>query len=520
MATTQVYPTTTIPMPSDIQAHTNELFDFDDEYLVQSDIKQEDFVRVYDRTGTGAGGIADKNHFLFQMNDVSNNSFYAPSRSYLKVDFHIRRPTTGTPPVADTNMMTFASDIRSIFRRVRFSLAGQTVTDVPDFFYAWVGQDANFWTPQYLNEQGRMMLCYPKRDSQPGMEMRTCSWCSPLSVTDATPGNNTPVRNNNTYQNSRGLRENLSASLETGSAIPIVGTNISCFIPLPHMSSALQYMDKAITQLQWEIELWCSDDFVRCYNSTPTTLAKFEFVNNGIELWAKRYTPSETGRLVLTEQLNRGFDFTTKFADLQIHRFPIDEGNPNALKFDDIRVTTTANRPIAAIVAYQYGDTWTTQRFETDEFTSAHVKEISMLINNVQVPTEAMTGIQNYDDIPANEYPYKTQITDCDLVRYYHEYLKFCGNYKAPFLTGFGSGAGTLTKIDWLATGAPYCFSLSEREIGAWSGSNSEIRVRAVRENLTTQPLVRTDLHMWVFLWVERELSIHQENWNSYISVA
>ena len=196
MATTQVYPTTSIPMPSDIQAHTNELFDFDDEYLVQSDIKQEDFVRVYDRTGFGASGIADKNHFLFQMNDVSNNSFYAPSRSYIKVDFHIRRPPESV------NMITFQSDIRSVIKRIRFGIAGQTVTDIPDYFYAWVGQDANFWTPQYLNEQGRMMLVYPKRDKDPGMEMRTCSWCDPLSVTDGSPANNTPVGNNNTYQNS------------------------------------------------------------------------------------------------------------------------------------------------------------------------------------------------------------------------------------------------------------------------------------------------------------------------------
>jgi len=53
-----VYPTTTIPVPGDVEAHTNQLFDFDDEYLVQSDIRQTDFVRIFDRAGSG--NIANK----------------------------------------------------------------------------------------------------------------------------------------------------------------------------------------------------------------------------------------------------------------------------------------------------------------------------------------------------------------------------------------------------------------------------------------------------------------------------
>jgi len=255
MATTQVYPVTTIAMPTDIQAHTNELFDFNDEYLVQNDIKQEDFVRVYDRTGVGSRGIASKNHWLFQMNDTSNASWYAPSRSYLKMDFRIIKTHAAAPPPepADINMQTFCSDLRCAFKRVRFGIAGQTVTDIPDYFYAWVGQDNCFWTQQYLDEQGQMMLCYPKRTSQPGMEMRTCQWASELTLVEATaPGVRIPVTSDNTYQNSRGKREYLS-SYTRNSTPPVnmaEGTHISCFIPLIHCSSVLQYMDKAISLLE------------------------------------------------------------------------------------------------------------------------------------------------------------------------------------------------------------------------------------------------------------------------------
>lgn len=530
MALSQVYPISTIPVPSDVQAKTNELFDFDDEYLVQNDIRQIDYVRVYDRSNDG--NIATKDHWLFQMNDIAGQSFYNPAQSYLKMNFRIRRSNNGAG-VVDLYPQTFASDLRCAFRRIRFALGGQTVTDIPDYSYAWAAIDNCMWVPQYTKTVGRMMGCFPTRVDQPGNAPVVSNNTLRQAVeSPAAPGTAGEAHHSNNYQNSLGKRQYLSCGQLVAGDPPLLGAEISVFIPLYSLSPALEFMDKNLAQIQWELELWCSDDNIRCYCAKPSGIsepyAQFEFVDTGIELWAKRVTPTDTARLVLVEKMNRGIDFKTKFADLNVFRVDVPSNPPGgfvagARVFIDERINVTASRPTKAIVAFQAKHNTNQQSYEYDEFFHAFCTDISMLVNNVQVPTESIQSKMDdtyvFGIAPVN-FPPLTNNIGTDIARPYYEYLKHCGNFKAPYLSGFQNGAGDLNKWDWFLRAPLFCFDLSSREISQWAGSASEIRVKATRTLpalVTDQP---DDYWMWVFIWTERELAIHMENWNSYISIA
>lgn len=529
------YPVTTIPVPADVQAHTNELFQFDDEYLVQSDVRQDDFVRIFDRSGQQ--DIANKDHWLFQMNDIANNSWYCPSRSFLKINFKVRWANDGaTPnPVISQEPCAFLSDLRGLFKRVRFGLGGQTITDISDYFWVYPGCDNAFWTEEYAKTIGSMMGCYPTRANQMGNEQQTAP-ILPVGLIDS--GNNfIGASDKNNYQNAFGKRAYL-LDHETRNAA--TSNSISVFIPLYHMTNVLQYFDKATSQLQWEIELWCHNNpninvFTTPIGDSETVKANIEFSTaggcNGIELWARRITPTETARLVLTEKMNRGLDMAIKFADLQIYKEVVPNGRVDpdgTLTPFDFRATVTASRPVYATILFQFPDMIETQEYEYDNFNTGFLADIQMLVNQVQVPTEGMTMVNNYSADYQNNgrrYPFiETQI-ESDVSRPYFEYLRQCGNYKAPYLTGFGAGAGTLTEQDWRNRCPAYCFDLSAREIGQWSGGASEIRVRGhIRTpptNLAAQPSqLSGEYNVWTLLWTERTLGVHLQNWNSYVGVA
>jgi len=526
MSSGVVYPVETIPVPSDIQAHTNQLFDFDDEYLVQSDIRQDDFVRIYDRTSVGNEGVANKEQFLLQMNDIAGNSWYCPSQSYLKIDFLIKRGNSGLdPPVLFDGASTFASDIRNIFRRVRFSMGGQTITDIADYFWDLPALDNVFWTQQYTDTVGTQMLCYPTRNNQVGNNQSTGNLKDVCTGAGATA---TVATNTNTYQNSIGKRSYLSGRNSLG-ALPLeFGTVLSAFIPLYHISSALQYFTKATTQISWEIEVYRNlNNAINCYSegsAFPSNDPQFQLVNNGIELWAKRITPTETARLVLTEKLNRGVDMAIKFADLQIYReqIPSGQGSPagTIIPFNQ-RITVTASRPVYCVIAFQFPINEERPQFEYDQFSNAFIENISLYVNNVQLPTDRIEMEIDEDINGTGPYPYVTTTDVIDTTRPYYEYLKMCGNYKAPYLTGFGAGAGTLTQQDWKNRAPVFCFDCAAREIGQWSGGASEIRVRGNIKVPSTPAAIRGDTYnLKVLLWTERQMGIHLQNWNSYVGVA
>ncbi len=528
MSSGVVYPVETIPIPSDVQAHTQQLFDFDDEYLVQSDIRQDDFVRIYDRTSVGNAGVGDKDHFMLQMNDIAGNSWYCPSQSYLKVDFFIRRGNDGgTPPTMSNLPQCFASDIRNIFRRVRFAMGGQTITDIADYFWDLPAVDNIFWSQQYTDTVGTQMLCYPTRNNQPGNQQNSGN-LDDVCVVNGAVG--VPCSNTNTYQNSLGKRLYLSGRTpNVGGGYLEVGTTLSAFIPLYHLTSVLQYFTKATTQLSWEIEVWRNmNNAINCYSGvseTPSEYPKFELANNGIELWAKRITPTETSRLVLTEKMNRGVDMAIKFADLQIYRETISPTGTTLpagtiVPFNQ-RITVTASRPVYCIVVFQSPVNEEAPHFEYDQFTNAFVDNIALYVNNVQLPTDRIEMVVDEGILPAGEYPYVSTVDAIDTTRPYYEYLKMCGNYKAPYLTGFSGGAGTLTPIDWKNRCPAYCFDTAAREIGQWSGGASEIRIRgAFKVPSDASAITDTHYNCKVLLWTERQLGLHLQNWNSYVGVA
>ena len=537
------YPTTTIPVPADVQAHTNELFQFDDEYLVQTDIRQDDFVRIFDRNGQN---VADKTEYLFQMNDIANNSWYSPSRSFIKIDYRVVL-AQGDGDVVDSPQVPL-SDLRGIFNRVRFGLGGQTVTDISDYFFVYPASDNAFWTPQYAHTIGTMMGCYPVRRTQPGNEQaKFLNETEEMTVNNDTLPPTQICTSWNNHQTSWGKREYLvdtsATARESGT---ILTTVCSVFIPLYHLSSVLQYFDKATTQLQWELQLFLHDNQNINIETDSDGVAalqqpKLELCGNGIELWARRITPTETARLVLTEKLNRGLDMSIKWADLQIYKNTIFTGNIEApitppttnLPFD-LRVTVTANRPVSAVVLFQYTDgpkgTLNSKEWAYDRFDTGFINRLQMLVNNVQIPTEGMNMINDYaeDNAVGISYPHIREQFQSDVARTYYEYLRYTGNYKAPYLTGFGGGAGTLSLEDWRNRCPAYCFDLSAREIGQWAGGSSEIRLRG---NVVVPPVFGAppddlpsqrykEVTAWVLLYTERTLGIHLQNWNSYVGVA
>jgi len=544
------YPTTTIPVPADVQAHTNELFQFDDEYLVQTDIRQDDFVRIFDRNGQN---VADKTEYLFQMNDIANNSWYSPSRSFIKIDYRVILAKNEADVSKEPQVPL--SDLRGIFNRIRFGLGGQTVTDISDYFYVYPASDNAFWTPQYSDTVGTMMGCYPVRRDQPGNSQAryNTNLTEGMTVNDGAAMAGIVTSYNN-HQTSWGKREYLvGTSIDAREDGVDVTTVCSVFIPLYHLSSVLQYFDKATTQIQWELQLFLHNNQninIESNTTGATIPARLELANNGIELWARRITPTETARLVLTEKMNRGLDMSIKWADLQIYKNTVFTGDiagvdPAAWTSEgtllpfDLRVTVTANRPVSAVVLFQYTDgpmgTLNSQEWAYDSFDTGFLSRLQMLVNNVQIPTEGIDMINLYtqDNLAPLEYPHIRDQYSSDVSRPYYEYLRYTGNYKAPYLTGFGGGAGTLSLEDWRNRCPAYCFDLSAREIGQWAGGSSEIRLRGSVKVPTPynsavppdpdelHPSQRNkDITAWVLLYTERTLGIHLQNWNSYVGVA
>jgi hypothetical protein len=412
--------------------------------------------------------------------------------------------------------------------------------------------DNAFWTPQYADTMGTMMGCYPTRRDQPGNEQAKFG-----TTTEEMSVNNGVVvlgvcNSINNHQTSWGKREYLVDTSEAARTNGVFQSTVcSVFIPLYHLSSVLQYFDKATTQLQWELQLFLHNNQninIETNDTGAIIPAKLELVNNGIELWARRITPTETARLILTEKMNRGLDMSIKWADLQIYKNTVDTGIMTGLEPTwtpegtnlpfDLRVTVTANRPVSAVVLFQYteGDmgTLNSQEWAYDRFDTGYLSRLQMLVNNVQIPTEGMdmANIYSEDNADPLSYPHIRDQVQSDVARPFYEYLRYTGNYKAPYLTGFSAGAGTLSLEDWRNRCPAYCFDLSAREIGQWAGGSSEIRLRGnvqVPPRWDSAPAPPAVLHpsqryntitAWVLLYTERTLGIHLQNWNSYVGVA
>jgi hypothetical protein len=405
-------------------------------------------------------------------------------------------------------------------------MGGQTITDIADYFWDLPAMDNVFWTQQYTDTVGTQMLCYPTRNNQPGDNQST-GIAKNVCVIDGLV--TAEADNTNTYQNSLGKRIYLSGRQLNNGDLEEIGTTISAFIPLYHLTSVLQYFTKATTQLSWEVEVWRNlNNNINCYSDAAAAQVEYprlELANNGIELWAKRITPTETARLVLTEKLNRGVDMAIKFADLQIYRetiTPTGQGLPagTIVPFNQ-RITVTASRPVYCVVAFQSPLNETLPEFEYDQFDNAFVNNISLAVNNVQLPTDRMEMVIDESLNFSTPYPYVETVEEIDTTRPFYEYLKMCGNFKAPYLTGFGSGAGTLTPIDWKNRCPVYCFDTAAREIGQWSGGASEIRIRgSFKVPTTPASITNVAYNLKVLLWTERQLGVHLQNWNSYVGVA
>lgn len=474
------------------------VFDFDDETLVDDSIQQVMFTKSFDIAGPPA---EDKEYFMFQQNDLMSN--YLWSRSFLKIKFEVRQST----PLANC---TTTSDLRTLFRRVRCTLGGQVLFDMPDYFWMYATQDYTWWTKQYLDTVGSSMLTYPDTNRQIGTGQYNDN------VLLYVGNNNTALDWSNSGLCGQGFRWEYEATATAGSDD---GNIISCYIPLYHMIPALQYMDRCVQGLQFQLELWKSDNAIHMSQAkVGAANSEVNWRGNGIELWCRRIIPTSTYKLVLQEKMNKGLDMTVKYPQPNVYRF----GMPNTESTLEMPVTVTASRPLHAIIMFQDARAIEDPNCPTDYFDHANIQSIAMYINGIKVPQEGINQelieakINNTGgtfDVPP---PYVFGETTVQAQNSYYWYLKHAGQFRAPYLNNFQEGSGCLTFTDWKNKMPIYSFDLSTHEIGSWSGGASQINFRFTRSpnGNTSQPI--PNYSIWVVLWTEATLGIHLENFNNY----
>jgi hypothetical protein len=521
-----------IPAPS-YQKSGADVFDFSDETLVDDSIQQIQFVKLFNlQRGLPVDNLdGGSKYWQFQQNDLM--SFYLWSRSMLKLTFRIIKDDN---PATD-EVATFTSDVRSTFRRIRCLLGGQVIHDCPDYSWLLAIQDYIWWTQQYLDTVGGEMGAFPNSNDQYGTEQRTGEWRGYSGNAGGAGGTNTTLNWTDSPLCGTGIR----ASMSNGGdgVVNAAGTTMSFFVPLYHIIPALQYFDRVVRGLQFELELWDSLNAIRVVNPTAgNNGALWQWQNNGIELWCRRVTPTSTYNLVLQEQLNKGVDMITKFPYPNVYRFSVPYGQQSREQL----VVSTASRPLHATVMFQLqkftedgivaGES--AQMFPSDYFEHNWIRSMSMYINGIKAPQEGIncefdefkTPAPSSAGIPSAYPPYVDKENVVDGSNAYYWYLRHCGQFKAPYLNNFQEGTGTLSFIDWKNKMPVYSFDLSTHEISSWAGGASQINIRYNANPPQWQssagvipPADIGDMFMYVIVWTEATLGIHMENFNNYCTL-
>jgi hypothetical protein len=468
----------------------DEVFDFDDSTLVDDSIQQLQFVKSFNLTGPN---LPDQEYYMYQQNDLM--SLYLWSRSFLKLSFTVVRNGTDT-----AGLSSLTSDARTLFRRIRCLLGGQVLFDLPEYFWLYATQDYAWWTENYLNTVGSGFFVNPDNNKQPGVGQHSGS----VWRYAGSPAGSVGLTRDNSRMTGMANQASYSPGLEP------IGNVVSCFIPLYHLIPALQYMDKCIQGLQFQLELWKSDSPIHINTINPdgtSTIGSIVWAN-APELWCRRVTPTSTYKLLLQEKMNRGLDFTVKYPMPNVYRYDAD---PNTTS-NELNIAVTASRPLHMIVLFQRKSATTNPAVPTDYFSHFSITSMSAYTNGIKTPQEGINQVIDEDKNYADPPPYVRKENTAEFSNSYYWYLKHCGQFKAPYLNNFQDGTGTLSLIDWKNKMPIYSFDLSTREIGSWAGGASQINLRYERNTNAWEE----DCYMYCLLWTESTLGIHLENFNNY----
>lgn len=506
----------TIPAP-EYQKQGAEVFDFSDETLVDDSIQEIQLIRSFNLSGSA--NVIDNHYWNFQQNDLM--SYYLWSRSMIKLNFVVTKVPSGGG-LAD-NMATISNDCRVAFRRIRCLIGGQVIYDQPDFTYILHSQDYAWWTDDYLKNVGSEFFCIPDSEyGQYGVEQLT-GFIRPYAA-ESLAG--LPAIAPLNYRTSPNTGTGVRTSLTTGSPANAIGSGLSAYIPLYHLIPALAYMDKALIGMQFQLELWDSDDSIRILtpggqSATPGGSARWDWINTGVELLCRRIIPTSTYKLVLQEQMNKGIDMTIKFPQPQIFRFGVAE----ALESREQLVCNIASRPLHMVILFQptfftnvETNLETTQGYPIDYFDHFNIKTISAFINGIKIPQEGINcEIDEIKEFGVNPPPFVEQELVCDLNNAYYWYLKHAGFFRAPYLNNYQDGNATLGFLDFKNKLPIYSMDLSTHEISDWSGGSSQINVRYTRgRNGAAGSGGAPNYYMWVIVWCENTLGLHQQTYNNY----
>lgn len=515
-----------IPAP-EYQKRGAEVFDFDDETLVDDSIQEVQLIRSFNLAQASNSDVSNNKYWSFQQNDLMSN--YLWSRSMIKMTFVVTKTVTlGT---LEQNQATITNDVRCAFRRIRCLLGGQVIYDQPEYNYILTAQDYAWWTQDYLNEVGSSFFCIPDSAyNQYGVDQVT-GFTRPYA---GAPGGLPNIGALN-YRNAPNTGTGVRSSITTRNIADNTGTVVTAYVPLYHLIPALAYMDKAVRGLQFSLEMWDSDDQIRILTPGGQTgigsggRGNWEWRGTGVELLCRRVIPTSTYALVLQEQLNKGIDMTIRFPYPNIYRFGVSE----ALESREQLITTTASRPLHLTVMFQptfvtdpavaAGFESVPQAYPTDYFDHFNISSIAAFCNGIKVPQEGMTGEIIEDKryaAPVVFPPYLAQSSICDMSNYYYWFLKHAGFNKAPYLNNYQDGNSTIGFMDFKNKMPIYSLGLSTHEISDWAGGSSQINVRYTRgRNTAPNSGGAPDYYMWCILWTESTLGIHQQTYNNYVTM-
>jgi len=510
-----------IPAP-DYQKQGSEVFDFSDETLVDDSIQEIQLIRSFNLAQSSNSDVTFNNYWNFQQNDLM--SYYLWSRSMIKLNFVVTKDFAGAPGGLAGNNATITSDVRCAFRRIRCLIGGQVIYDQPDFNYILTSQDYAWWTKEYLETVGSEFFCMPDSQYDQYGVQQTTGFIRNYAGTPALPAI-APLN----YRTSPNCGTGVRSSITTRNPVVSDGTPISAYIPLYHLIPALQFMDKALSGLQFQLELWDSDDSIRVLtpggqSATEGGTGVWEWRNNGVELLCRRIIPTSTYKLILQEQMNKGIDMTIKFPQPNVYRFGVTE----ALQNREQLITTTASRPLHMVVLFQptfFTDVetnlQTTQAYPTDYFDHFNIESMSAYINGIKVPSEGINCEINEEKPFTGSFPpFVNKENVCDASNAYYWFLKHAGFNKAPYLNNYQDGNSTIGFLDWKNKMPIYSLDLSTHEISDWAGGSSQINLRYVRgRNSAAASGGAPNYYMWVILWTESTLGIHQQTYNNYATL-
>jgi len=509
-----------IPAP-EYQKQGAEVFDFSDETLVDDSIQEIQLLKIFNISQSSGANIADNKYWNFQQNDLM--SYYLWSRSMLKLTFLVHK-TVGGGALVD-NKATTTNDVRCFFRRVRCLIGGQVVYDQPDFNHTLVFQDSAWWTKEYLNTVGSEMMCYPDSNyDQYGVEQTTGS------IARYAGARIFPVIVPLDYATSPNCGTGTRSSITTKRDNDNDGTINTAFIPLYELIPCLKYMDKALIGCSFQLELWDSDDNIRVLTPLAQTGGghgdgEIQWQRNGVELLCRRIIPTSTYKLVLQEQMNKGINMSIKFPQPNIYRFGVSTTNESREQL----ITTTASRPLHMVALFQPKQFTTgqpplpavdIQGYPSDYFDHFNIKTISSYINGIKIPQEGINcEIQENKTYTTLLPPFVEREIEVDANNAYYWFLKHAGFFTGgAHLNNYQDGNASLGFLDWKNRMPIYSFDLSTHEIGDWAGGSSQINIRYTRGTNATVPVL-TEYWMYIIIWTESTLGIHQQTYNNYVTL-